>query len=393
MHELSQYITPSSASCLILLCFCFVLCLVGLRDVQPQVADLLFSSGIPILTVLNTVFMKRLVFKPMQMGSYACFAATGACHNSRWHRNDVWLGTGSWNLVSSPTRCFRHHLLGLHCHQQRPLFHRLDLLCLHHQWLSFLRSLFLLPLPWLLLFSTLPLLALPWSCQTWSPPHPGYWRCHWWRLSRLVGRFQCYLAWPSFQAWSDLAALSQHAVLAIQCEAATSKWLDHLEAEPGREEAGSISESHRCEESSDHSFSCQPAWPRYLSFLEWGGSSPVWHRDQLRETSPLSWPEPCLWVRQTWPGLFVQKETGLHCQLLAPAIISLLTPVPSILDNSTHIGELYDGPSHVTLMQVWGGVMHHTIMWVWWRVTPSCLCGGASHITQVWCSVMLLVSF
>ena len=103
-----------------------------------------------------------------------------------------------------------------------------------------------------------------------------------------------------------LAALSQQTVLAIQCEVATSKaaWQFGSRAWGG-EELGSISESHRCQESSDHSFFYWPAWPcsHPPPPVGWFVLSILWRpatRDRF--PLPLRHEPPFMSQGHIWPG-------------------------------------------------------------------------------------------
>ena len=74
-----------------------------------------------------------------------------------------------------------------------------------------------------------------------------------------------------------LAALSQQAVLVIQWEAATSKQLDHLEAEfRVRKQGRSLSPADTPDENLDHSFSCQCPWLCFLPPAERDDTAQMW---------------------------------------------------------------------------------------------------------------------
>ena len=118
--------------------------------------------------IIGPNLVKRLVFKPIWMGPHAwmrcpgpmhgwgarapcMFAVTGARYSFRWHGNDVWPGTSSWNPADSAMRHFCHCLLDLHRHWWRSLFHHFG------RWRSsFLRSLCLPLLTLAIPFSAAP---------------------------------------------------------------------------------------------------------------------------------------------------------------------------------------------------------------------------------------------
>ena len=192
---------------------------------QPRVALTHSLLGIPIWIVSITGTARRPVLGTTQMGSHTCFAEIGAPSNSRQCESDDSREIGSSSRAYPAEHCFHRRQLLHPC--QRPASPWCGRHLPHHQWLSCFPYLFLSRHGWLHRGPPAPAAAS--SLVDVAPPALGDPTDH----ATLDWSMDTSAPCPHQADKLDqiLAMLSQQTALAIQRKVATSKQLDHLEAE------------------------------------------------------------------------------------------------------------------------------------------------------------------